>query len=135
MDDLEDELESERAFRAKSDQQKCDLARELEELQERLEEAGGATVAQLELNKKREVEMAKMKRELEEASIQQVYHFLFVNIFSINSRFSEILVIDIDIFCFEKMITGKVTSEDTHLPQVIYCYKSTTVIPIEITSE
>ena len=72
MDDLEDELESERCFRAKSEKQKSDLARELEELHERLEEAGGATAAQLELNKKRETEMAKMKRELEEASIQQV---------------------------------------------------------------
>ncbi len=72
MDDLEDELESERAFRAKSEKQKSDLARELEELHERLEEAGGATAAQLELNRKREAEMAKMKRELEEASIQQV---------------------------------------------------------------
>ena len=72
MDDLEDELESERAFRAKSEKQKSDLARELEELHERLEEAGGATAAQLELNKKREAEMGKMKRELEEASIHQV---------------------------------------------------------------
>ena len=73
MDDLEDELESERAFRAKSEKQKSDLARELEELHERLEEAGGLTSAQMELNKKREAEMAKMKRELEEASIQQVW--------------------------------------------------------------
>ena len=73
MDDLEDELESERTFRAKSEKQKSDLARELEELHERLEEAGGLTSAQMELNKKREAEMAKMKRELEEASIQQVW--------------------------------------------------------------
>ena len=73
MDDLEDELESERAFRAKSEKQKSDLARELEELHDRLEEAGGLTSAQMELNKKREAEMAKMKRELEEASIQQVW--------------------------------------------------------------
>ena len=58
MDDLEDELESERAFRAKSEKQKSDLARELEELHERLEEAGGLTSAQMELNKKREAEMA-----------------------------------------------------------------------------
>jgi hypothetical protein len=47
MDDLEDELESERAFRAKSEKQKSELARELEELHERLEEAGGATAAQV----------------------------------------------------------------------------------------
>jgi hypothetical protein len=49
-----------------------ELSRELEELHDRLEEAGGATAAQIELNKKRESEMAKMKRDLEEASIQQV---------------------------------------------------------------
>ena len=77
MDDLEDELESERAFRAKSEKQKSDLARELEELHERLEEAGGATAAQLELNKKREAEMGNMKRELEEASIHQVHLWNF----------------------------------------------------------
>ena len=57
-----------------------DLSREMEELHERLEEAGGATSAQIELNKKRESEMAKMKRDLEEASIQQanLFHSLIV---------------------------------------------------------
>lgn len=37
---------------------------------ERLEEAGGATSAQIELNKKREAEMSKLRRDLEEANIQ-----------------------------------------------------------------
>ena len=41
-------------------------ARELEELSERLEEAGGATAAQIELNKKRETEIAKLRRDIEE---------------------------------------------------------------------
>ena len=41
-------------------------ARELEELTERLEEAGGATAAQMELNKKRENEIAKLRRDIEE---------------------------------------------------------------------
>jgi len=54
----------------KAEKQRADLARELEELGERLEEAGGATSAQIELNKKREAEMSKLRRDLEEANIQ-----------------------------------------------------------------
>merc|ERR1712115_754075 len=46
-------------------------ARELEELGERLNEAGGATHAQIELNKKREAEVQKLRKDLEEAHIQQ----------------------------------------------------------------
>nr|AAB25513.1 myosin subfragment-2 {hinge region} [chickens, cardiac ventricular muscle, Peptide Partial, 143 aa] [Gallus gallus] len=49
--------------------QRSDLARELEELSERLEEAGGATAAQLEMNKKREAEFLKLRRDLEEATL------------------------------------------------------------------
>lgn len=41
----------------------------MEELSERLDEAGGATQAQIELNKKREAEMAKLRRDLEEANM------------------------------------------------------------------
>merc|ERR1712218_277241 len=46
-------------------------ARELEQLGERLNEAGGATAAQVELNKKREAEVQKLRKDLEEAHIQQ----------------------------------------------------------------
>lgn len=42
---------------------------ELEELGDRLDEAGGATQAQMELNKKREAELSKLRRDLEEAAI------------------------------------------------------------------
>ena len=45
--------------------------KELEELTDRLEEASGATAAQMELNKKREMEVGRMRKDLEEASIQQ----------------------------------------------------------------
>lgn len=45
------------------------MTRELEELSERLEEAGGATVAQIEMNKKREADFLKLRRDLEEASL------------------------------------------------------------------
>jgi len=64
------QIEAERGGRAKAEKQRSDLARELEELGERLEEAGGATSAQIELNKKREAELSKLRRDLEEANIQ-----------------------------------------------------------------
>uniref|UniRef100_A0A452J0N2 Myosin motor domain-containing protein n=1 Tax=Gopherus agassizii TaxID=38772 RepID=A0A452J0N2_9SAUR len=69
IEELEEELEAERAARAKVEKQRSDLARELEELSERLEEAGGATAAQLEMNKKREAEFLKVRRDLEEATL------------------------------------------------------------------
>lgn len=64
------QIEAERGSRVKAEKQRSDLARELEELGERLEEAGGATSAQIELNKKREAELSKLRRDLEEANIQ-----------------------------------------------------------------
>ena len=42
----------------------------MEEIGERLVEAGGATAAQIELNKKREIEVSKMRKDLEESLIQ-----------------------------------------------------------------
>ncbi|CAN9503349.1 unnamed protein product [Ophioblennius macclurei] len=70
IEELEEELEAERAARAKVEKQRADLARELEEISERLEEAGGATTAQIEMNKKREAEFLKLRRDLEEATLQ-----------------------------------------------------------------
>lgn len=52
------------------EKQRADLARELEEISERLEEAGGATVVQIEMNKKREMEFQKLRRDLEESTLQ-----------------------------------------------------------------
>ena len=46
------------------------MARELDDLSERLDEAGGATAAQIELNKKREQELLKLRRDLEENQLQ-----------------------------------------------------------------
>ncbi|TKC47978.1 hypothetical protein EI555_000265, partial [Monodon monoceros] len=43
---------------------------QLEEISERLEEAGGVTSTQIELNKKREAEFLKLRRDLEEATLQ-----------------------------------------------------------------
>merc|ERR1712012_659248 len=70
VEELEEELEAERQARAKAERQRSDLARELESLGERLNEAGGATHAQVELNKKREAEVGKLRKDLEEANIQ-----------------------------------------------------------------
>ncbi|KAJ6660475.1 hypothetical protein lerEdw1_017899 [Lerista edwardsae] len=64
------QAKAERASRAKAEKQRSDLSRELEEISERLEEAGGATAAQIEMNKKREAEFQKMRRDLEEATLQ-----------------------------------------------------------------
>merc|ERR1719225_765260 len=71
VEELEEELEAERQARAKAERQRSDLARELEQLGERLGEAGGATAAQVELNKKGEAEVHKLRKDLEEAHIQQ----------------------------------------------------------------
>ncbi|NWV67764.1 MYH7 protein, partial [Malurus elegans] len=70
VEELEEELEAERAARAKVEKQRAEVTRELEELSERLEEAGGSTATQLELSKKREAEFLKLRRDLEEATLQ-----------------------------------------------------------------
>merc|ERR1719402_1445553 len=67
---MEEELEAERQARSKAERQRSDLARELESLGERLNEATGTTAAQIELNKKRESEVSKLRKDLEECKIQ-----------------------------------------------------------------
>merc|ERR1719244_1880492 len=56
--------------RAKAERQRSDLIREMESLGERLNEASGTTAAQIELNKKREAMVVKLRKDLEEAHIQ-----------------------------------------------------------------
>jgi len=70
IEELEDELKHESTARAKGEKSKSAMNREIEEIGERLDEAGGSTAAQVELNKKRENELAKLKRDLEEANMQ-----------------------------------------------------------------
>ncbi|KAJ8274916.1 hypothetical protein COCON_G00095410 [Conger conger] len=70
IEELEEELDAERAARAKVEKQRSDISRELEDLSERLEEAGGATSTQVELNKKREAEFQRIRRDLEESTLQ-----------------------------------------------------------------
>merc|ERR1712002_50848 len=70
VEELEEELDVERQARAKAERQRSDLAKEMEIIGDRLDEAGGATAAQTELNKKREAEVQKLRKDLEEANIQ-----------------------------------------------------------------
>uniref|UniRef100_A0A673B467 Myosin, heavy chain b n=1 Tax=Sphaeramia orbicularis TaxID=375764 RepID=A0A673B467_9TELE len=69
-DKQQSEEKLKKAARAKVEKQRADLSRELEEISERLEEAGGATAAQIEMNKKREAEFQKLRRDLEESTLQ-----------------------------------------------------------------
>jgi len=71
VEEMEEELEAERQARAKAERQRSDMARELESLGERLSEACGLTTAQIELNKKRESEVTKLRKDIEECHIQQ----------------------------------------------------------------
>lgn len=50
IEELEEELEAERAARSKVEKQRNELQMELEDLSDRLDEAGGATAAQVGLN-------------------------------------------------------------------------------------
>merc|ERR1712241_1669711 len=70
VEEYEHELEAERQARAKAERQRSDLARELDQLGDRLGEASGATSAQMELNKKREAEVGKLRKDIEEVNIQ-----------------------------------------------------------------
>jgi len=69
LDELDEELAVERANRAKAEKNRSLLSRDLEELGTRLAEVGSNTSTQIELNKKREAELAKLKADLDEANI------------------------------------------------------------------
>ena len=69
IEELEEELEAERAAKAKSEKSRSELSRELEEMSERLEEANGLTSGQVEVNKRREAELVKLQRDFEEHNI------------------------------------------------------------------
>merc|ERR1719427_5142 len=69
IEELDEELAMERGSRAKAEKNRSLLSREIEDLGRRLEEAGSNTTTQIELNKKREAELAKLKCDLEENNI------------------------------------------------------------------
>merc|ERR1712020_391224 len=69
LEELDEELAIERANRAKAEKSRTILKKDIEDLGSRLEEAGANTATQVELNKKREGELARLKGELEEMNI------------------------------------------------------------------
>ena len=70
IEEMEEELEAERQARAEAEKQRSELSRTYESMTDRLVEATGATAAQIEWNKKREAEVAKMRKDIEESKIQ-----------------------------------------------------------------
>jgi myosin heavy chain 6/7 len=69
LEEVDEELAIERQNRAKAEKNRSLLSRDIEDLGQRLEDAGNNTATQIELNKKRETELAKLKGELEESNI------------------------------------------------------------------
>merc|ERR1711910_255618 len=69
LEELDEELSIERQNRAKAEKNRSTLSRDIGDLAEKLEDAGNNTATQIELNKKREAELAKLKAELDESNI------------------------------------------------------------------
>merc|ERR1712179_430317 len=69
LEELDEELSVERGNRAKAEKSRAMLKKDLEDLGSRLEEAGANTATQVELNKKREGELGRLKGGLEELNI------------------------------------------------------------------
>merc|ERR1711970_1385698 len=69
LEELDEELAVERGNRAKAEKGRTLLKKDIEDIATRLEEAGSNTATQVELNKKREGDLARLKAELDEANI------------------------------------------------------------------
>merc|ERR1712045_274770 len=69
LEELDEELTIERSARAKAEKNRSGLSREIEDLAEKLDDAGNNTSTQIELNKKRESELGKLKVDLDELNI------------------------------------------------------------------
>ena len=69
LEDLDEELALERQNRAKAEKARSILSRDIEDLGQKLEDAGNSTATQIEINKKRESELYKLKAELDESNI------------------------------------------------------------------
>jgi len=68
--EAEEEADAERQGKMKADKQRAELARELDELSARLEEAGGASQAQMEsqMRKKHQNAVSEMAEQLEQVA-------------------------------------------------------------------
>merc|ERR1719189_650117 len=69
IEELEEELNVERGNRAKAEKSRTMLKKDIEDVSARLDEAGSNTATQVELNKKKEAELARIRAELEELNI------------------------------------------------------------------
>uniref|UniRef100_T1J4Y6 Paramyosin n=1 Tax=Strigamia maritima TaxID=126957 RepID=T1J4Y6_STRMM len=67
---LQEDLESEREIRQRIEREKSDLCVQVIQLHDRLEEAEGSTESQLELNKKRDSELLKLRKLLEDVHLE-----------------------------------------------------------------
>merc|ERR1712142_167927 len=61
LEELDEELVVERGARAKAEKSRTMLKKDIEDISSRLEEAGSNTATQVELNKKREAELGRIK--------------------------------------------------------------------------
>ena len=69
LEEIDEELQIERGNRAKAEKSRAILKKDIEDIITRLDEAGSNTSTQVELNKKREGELARLKTELDELNI------------------------------------------------------------------
>ena len=69
MEEIDEELQIERNNRAKAEKNRSLLKKDIEDVSSRLDEAGSNTATQVELNKKREAELARIRGELEQLNI------------------------------------------------------------------
>ncbi|XP_052892492.1 paramyosin, long form [Anopheles moucheti] len=67
---LQDDLESERGLRQRIEREKADLSVQVIQLSERLEEAEGGAEGQLEINRKRDAELTKLRKLLEDVHLE-----------------------------------------------------------------
>merc|ERR1712055_350370 len=69
LEELDEELAVERGNRSKAEKSRTMLKKDIEDIANRLDAAGSDTATQVDLNKKREAELARLKGELEELNI------------------------------------------------------------------
>ncbi|KAF8774698.1 Paramyosin like protein [Argiope bruennichi] len=67
---LQEDLESERELRQRIERERSDLTVQLMQISERLEEAEGSSESQLEMNKKRDLELSKLRKLLDDVHLE-----------------------------------------------------------------
>lgn len=70
LEQIDEDFENERQTKQKIEKQKNDLIRELNSIKENFDELGRTTSIQNDLNKKRDAELTKLRRDLDEANLQ-----------------------------------------------------------------